>query len=541
MAKEQAEISQGRKLSGIWVIPLLALVLGIYMVIHTWMTEGPTITIAFNTAEGLAQGKTAVKYRNVDMGVVEEVILSDDLKSVMARVKMERQALPLLRDDTRFWLVTAKVGLGQVSGLGTLLSGAYIELSPGTGKQQQRDFTALEHAPMTPTGAPGLRLQLTSDRATSVNAGDKVLYKGYTVGRVESRELDSQKRTVSYTVFIDAPYHEFVDSSVRFWNVSGISLSAGAGGFKVETGSMETILLGGVAFDSLPGVSQGEAVANETEFKLYSSYDETLQNPYRYGTYYVVSFGQSIKGLVPGAPVEYRGIPIGRVERIMLKESLEHNRENITASRGKPIQVLIYLEPGRLAVPDSAESVDYLKKTINEGIATGLRAVLESGNLLTGGKYIGMDYFENAEPATPGSFMDYSTIPTISGGLQQMEQKLTAVLDKINGLPLEDTVAGANAAIASLQGTLDSLKTIMESQNTQQLPAQLDATLSELRVAISGLTPGSELYRSMNSSMLRLNRTLSNLESMSRSLAEKPNSAIMPSAPVRDPVPEIKQ
>ena len=143
MTTQQADISQGRKFSGIWLIPLLAAVLGVYMVIHTWLTEGPEITIAFKTASGLEEGKTKVKYRNVTMGLVEEVRLNDKFDGVIATIKLDRQALPLLREDTRFWVVTARVGLQNISGLDTLLSGAYIRLAPGTGKEGQRDFVGL--------------------------------------------------------------------------------------------------------------------------------------------------------------------------------------------------------------------------------------------------------------------------------------------------------------------------------------------------------------------------------------------------------------
>ena len=171
MTIEQAEIKQGRSLSAVWIIPILALVLGIYMVVHNFMTEGPEIEIAFNTASGLAEGKTKVKYRNVAMGVVEEVRLNDAFDGVIAKVKLDRQALPLLREDTRFWVVTARVGLGNISGLDTLLSGAYIQLQPGEGIEGQRQFVALEQPPLTPTGAPGLRLKLTSKKSASVSAG----------------------------------------------------------------------------------------------------------------------------------------------------------------------------------------------------------------------------------------------------------------------------------------------------------------------------------------------------------------------------------
>jgi paraquat-inducible protein B len=538
---EQAEISQGRSFSGIWIIPLIALLLGVYMVVHTWLTEGPTITVAFNNASGLTQGKTKIKYRNVDMGIVEEVRLNDNFDGVIATIKLDRQTLPLLREDTRFWVVTARVGMGNISGLDTLLSGAYIQLAPGEGVKGKRKFVALEQPPLTPTGAPGLRLKLISERAASVSAGDAVLYNSYKVGRVESMTFDPSDRKAHYTLFIDAPYHELVDSQTRFWNVSGISLSAGADGFKLETGSMETVLLGGVAFGLPPGLTKGEPVAHNTEFELYSSYEDILKNPFRYGAHYVIRFSQNIKGLLPGAPVEYRGITLGRVKRILLKESIEYNIKQGIEGQGADIPILIYVEPGRLELPDTKSSIESLHRSIRFGVDNGMRASLETGSLLTGAKYISIDYFEGAEEAAIGSFLDYPTIPTIETGLGQIEQKLTAVLDKINALPLDDTVSSANTAIATLNQTLASLHTILESQSTQQLPEQLDATLQDLRATLKGLSPDSEVYQSINSSLLRLNRTLGNMESLTRTLSEQPNAALMPSSPTPDPIPEVRQ
>ena len=541
MTTEQADISQGRKLSGIWIIPILALLLGVYMVIHNWMTEGPEISIAFNTADGLVAGKTKITYRNVEMGLVEEVRLNDKFDGVIAKIKLDRQALPLLREDTRFWVVTARVGLGNISGLDTLLSGAYIQMAPGTGTEGQRDFVALEHPPLTPSGAPGLRLQLTSERASSVSAGDAVLYSGYKVGRVESMTFNPDDRKAHYKLFIDAPYHEMVDSETRFWDVSGISLSAGANGFKVETGSMDTVLLGGVAFGLPPGLPKGEPVEHNTEFEMYASYEDILKNPFRYGTHYVISFSQSIKGLLPGAPVEYRGITLGRVERILLKESIEYNIDRGIEGEGAAVPVLIYLEPGRLQLPDSESSIENLQRSIRLGVDNGMRASLETGSLLTGAKYVSIDYFKSVEEATVGAFFEYPTIPTVETGLGQVEQKLNAVLDKINALPLEDTVGGATVAIATLNQTLASLDTIIANQSTQKLPEEIDRTLKEVRATLKGFSPDSEVYQSISSSLLRLNRTLGNMESLTRTLSGQPNAVLLPSSPTPDPIPEVRQ
>jgi paraquat-inducible protein B len=539
---EKADIGRGRKISGIWIIPILALVLGVYMVIHNWLTEGPVIEIAFTTAEGLVAGKTKIKYRNVEMGLVEEVRLNDKFDGVISKIKMDRQALPLLVDDTRFWVVTARVGVGNISGLDTLLSGAYIQMAPGESKQDgQRDYIALEMPPLTAAGAPGLRIELSSERASSVSAGDAVLYKSYKVGRVESMTFDPEGRKANYKLFIDDPYHKLVDSETRFWDISGISLSAGADGFHVTTGSMDTILLGGVAFGLPPGMSSGEPVEHNAEFKLYASYEDILKNPYRYGTYYVVSFHQSIKGLLPGAPVEYRGITLGRVDRVLLKESIEFNIQQGIEGEGADVPVLVYLEPGRLGLPDSKTSIESLQRSIRLGVDNGMRASLETGSLLTGAKYVSIDYFQDLEAASIGSFFDYPTIPTLKTGLGQIEQKLNAVLDKINALPLEDTVGNANSAIATLNQTLASLDLILANQSTQKLPEEIDKTLQDLRSTLNGFSPDSEVYQSISSSLLRLNRTLGNMESLTRTLSEQPNAVLMPSSPTPDPIPEVKQ
>jgi paraquat-inducible protein B len=535
---EQADISRRRKISGIWFIPLLALVLGVSMVINAWLNEGPEIEIAFQTANGLEQGKTKVKYRNVDMGLVQEVRLNDNFDGVIATIKLDRQAIPLLREDTRFWVVTARVGVDNISGLDTLLSGAYIQMAPGEGKPGRRNFVALEQPPQTPAGAPGLRLRLNSDRASSVSAGDMVLYKGYKVGRVESMRFDPTDRLVHYEVFIDAPYHELVTSSVRFWDASGVSLSADASGFKVETGSMDTILFGGVSFGVPEGASTGEPVAESTTFQLYSSYAEMLQNPFTNGTYYVVSFNQSVKGLMPGAPVEFRGIQIGKVVRIMLKESLEYYKQLGKAGEGIPFPVLIYIEPGRMELPDDESSIELLRDSVKIGVGNGMRASM-GGNLITGAKYISIDFYPDAKKDTLSTFLEYTTIPTVETGLAQLEQKVNSILDTIDALPLADTVSSANAAIETLNGNLASLQSILESQSTQQLPANLDKTLQELRDAMSGLAPNSAAYQSLNSSLLSLNRTLGNLESLTRTLSEQPNAVVLPADTTPDPIPEV--
>ena len=214
MSELKPSISTGRRFNPVWVVPVVAVIVGLYMVIHTRLTEGPEITIQFNTAEGLEAGKTRLRYRDVDIGLVGNVSLSEDMDQVLVTVKMDQQAANMLREDTRFWVVRARVGAGAISGLGTLVSGAYIQLDPGTGKQTKHgQYIGLEVPPLTPADAPGIRLTLVSEQAGSLGAGDVIVYRGFNVGRIESATFDSVKRLVVYDAFIDAPYDDLVTTT----------------------------------------------------------------------------------------------------------------------------------------------------------------------------------------------------------------------------------------------------------------------------------------------------------------------------------------
>jgi paraquat-inducible protein B len=543
MSELKPEISTGRRFNPIWVVPIVAVVIGLYMVIHTKLTEGPEITINFSTAEGLEAGKTKLRYRDVDVGIVESVGLSKSMKEVIVTAKLDRSASEMLREDTRFWVVRARVGAGAISGLGTILSGAYIQLDPGNGKPGQRSFTGLEDPPLTPADAPGIRLVLFSEDAGSISAGDAIVYHGFKVGRIESVSFDSKTSQVRYDAFIDAPYNDLVSTSTRFWNVSGIAITATAAGISVTTGSLDTILLGGVAFDNLPGLPPGEKAESGATYKLNASYADLEDDPFEYRAYFITRFSQSMRGLEPGAPVEYRGIQIGRVQRIMVKE--QALRRDV--STGDAVPVLIYLEPGRLGVEDSLDRVEIMRKSIEHGLNSGLRASLQTGNLLTGKLYVSLDFYPDAESVPREEYEGYVVIPSIPSGLGRIEQQVASLLDKFNALPLEDTVANANSALGALDGTLleltdtlNSLQGVLDQDSTKSLTGELNATLVELRKALAGLSPDSAVGDSINSSLYELNRTLRNIEELTRTLRDQPNALVFPVDAPADPTPEAK-
>ncbi|MEE8557743.1 MAG: intermembrane transport protein PqiB [Myxococcota bacterium] len=506
MSEKEPVVAARRRIPAIWLVPIVAFALGIWMVVYTYVTEGPEITITFSTAAGIEAGKTKIKALNVEVGLVDAVTLNEDLESVTVVAKLVPKAGALLRDDSRLWVVRPRFGAGGISGLGTIMSGAYIELEPGSGApSNRREFQGLDDVPVTAVGTPGLRIVLSSKRVGSVGTGNPVLYRGFRVGRVESTTFDPETQQVHHSVFIDAPYDELVDGATRFWNASGISFEASADGMRVDVGSLQTLLSGGVAFGIPDDKRRQGAVENGTEFVLHSNYPAALEQTYRYSADYVVSFSQSVRGLSPGAPVEYRGLPVGRVRRVMLDELAARSSE----TSGAPIPILISLEPGRMGLPDTQEAVDALKKNLERAVSQGGRASLESGNLLTGSLLVSIDFYPEEGPAKVGSYAGYPMLPTLPGGLERIERNISRLLTKLNDLPLEETIAELNGTLAAVRETVDS-------EEFRELPSNVSGSLANL------------------------DRTLRSVERLSRTVGDQPNSIIF-SRPIRpDPEPRAR-
>jgi len=518
MTEARATVTRRQGISRIWLVPIVAILLGAWMVFYTWRNQGVDITIELATAEGIEAGKTKVKALSVAVGLVETVVLNDDLESVTVTAEIQRSAVPLLRKDTQFWVVTARVGAGGVTGLGTILSGGYIELSPGTSSKGARDFVGLAVPPITASGTPGLNLLLESARAGSVGTGDPILYKGFRVGSIESATFDVESQQMQYRAFVDAPYDDLVNARTRFWNTSGIQFSATADGIELTTGSLRSLLLGGIAFGLPEGVSAGEAVEDGASFELYPDRKTSEVHPYHHSTEFVVEFARSLRGLKPGAPVEYRGLPAGQVERILLEELVTETAQG----EGAPIPVLIRLQPGRLAFDDSEEGVEQLRRTVAAAVANGLRATLSTGNLLTGSLYVALDMYPKERPAELDRFASWTTIPTIPSGLEGIQVQVISLLEKLNSLPLEriarsadGTLRGAGKTMVELDSTLQELRVLLASQGIQTLPKSLEDSLAEL------------------------NRTLRSLEGLAGTLEAQPNSLIFPRAHQADPEPPV--
>ncbi|MGP3592991.1 intermembrane transport protein PqiB [Vagococcus sp. WN89Y] len=542
MANKSAEarVQKVRNWSPVWIFPIVTALIGAWILFYHYSHQGPEVTLITTNAEGIVGGKTTIKSRSVDVGVVESTTLTDDLTHVAIKARLNAGMEKLLHTDSVFWVVKPQIGREGISGLGTLLSGVYIELQPGSKGSQPEHYTLLDSPPLAPPDAKGIRVILDSQKAGQLSPGDPVLFRGYRVGSVETSTFDTQKRTMNYQLFINAPNDRLVTSNVRFWKDSGIAVDLTAAGMRVEMGSLTTLFGGGVSFDVPEGLDLGQPVGEKTAFRLYDDQRSIQDSLYTDHIDYLMFFKDSIRGLQPGAPVEFRGIRLGTVSKVPffapgMRQALNEDYR---------IPILVRIEPERIAT-QLGEDPD-VTAHLNELLKRGLRGSLKTGNLVTGALFVDLDFYNNVPPVTGmREFGGYPIIPTVSGGLAQIQQRLMETLDKINNLPLNPMVEQATKTLSEsqqtlkrLQTTLDSLNKLTASQSMQQLPADMQSTLRELNRSMQGFQPGSAAYNKMVTDMQRLDQVLRELQPVLKTLNEKSNALVFEAKGKKDPQPK---
>ncbi|MDN8599729.1 intermembrane transport protein PqiB [Citrobacter enshiensis] len=536
----EAKVQKVKNWSPVWIFPIVTALIGAWVLFYHYSHQGPEVTLITTNAEGIEGGKTTIKSRSVDVGVVESATLTDDLTHVEIKARLNSGMEKLLHKDSVFWVVKPQVGREGISGLGTLLSGAYIELQPGNKGSQLNKYDLLDSPPLAPPDAKGIRVILDSKKAGQLSPGDPVLFRGYRVGSVETSTFDPQKRSISYQLFINAPNDRLVTNNVRFWKDSGIAVDLTSAGMRVEMGSLTTLFGGGVSFDVPEGLDQGQPVAEKSAFVLYDDQKSIQDSLFTDHIDYLVFFKDSVRGLQPGAPLEFRGIRLGTVSKVPF---FVPNMRQVFNNDFR-IPVLIRIEPERLKA-QLGENTDvgaHLQELLNRG----LRASLKTGNLVTGALYVDLDFYPK-EPPIKGirEFSGYQIIPTVSGGLAQIQQRLMEALDKINNLPLNpmieqatNTLTESQRTMKHLQTTLDNMNKITSSESMQQLPADMQTTLRELNRSMQGFQPGSAAYNKMVADMQRLDQVLRELQPVLKTLNDKSNALVFEAKDKKDPEPK---
>lgn len=476
-----------RRISIVWIVPLFAALVAIGIAVQRIMSEGPTITIIFKSAQGVEAGKTFVKYKDVNIGQVTKVQLASDYRSVELTAKIDKSAAGLIVEDAKFWVVEPRVTLSGVSGLGTLLAGNYIGFEVGKSSKAQRKFVGLDIPPAITSDQAGRQFTLKADSLGSVGIGSPIYYRRLLAGQVIAYNLAPDGKGVDIKVFVNAPYDKYVNSETRFWNASGLDISVGAGGVEVRTQSLVAVLAGGLAFDTPQIVSRIEPVAANTVFKLYSDQTAALKQPDTIAAHYVLYFNESLRGLSVGAPVTLLGLPGGEVTDVGLdldpKTMRVRGRVEIVSY---PERLVAHLNQnqaaaGRAMVRSIQERHALMQRLVDQ---RGLRAQLRSGNLVTGQLFIALDFYPDAAKVKIDWSRDPVEIPVVPSTVQDLETKITGIVAKLDKLPYEAIGTDVTKVLVTLNQTLQDASKAVNRIDADVTP-ELKMIVGELRGTIS--------------------------------------------------------
>jgi paraquat-inducible protein B len=521
--------SRWSRLPLIWILPIVVILAGAFVVIQEKLAQGTSIEIRFHNAEDLESNKTKIRYKDVEIGEVRDIHVSKDRKEVVVTAIIHRDAVEYLVTDTRFWVVRPRVSAAGITGLGTLVSGAYISVDVGNAMTRTEHFVGLEVPPVVTAGLPGREFILHADDLGSLSIGSSVFYRHITAGQVVAYTLNPGGTGVTIKVFINAPFDAYVGSATRFWQASGIDMSLDSNGVKLRTESLTSILQGGVAFNALPG-SPTSTVPNDTSFTLYLDEERAMRPTETEIRNFVMYFKGSLRGLSPGAPVELHGIAVGEVRSV----DVDYDQE--AGSLSFPVAVDLYPQRirGRKArgAPPAAVKIAQQagsRALIDSLVAHGLRAELKSGNLLTGQKYVDLDMHPDV-PAEKVFWNEQpSVFPTVSNGLDEIQDSVGSIVRKLSKVPIDQISYRLLSTMTSLDQTLKSTDQLMKHVDGSIAP-QVEATLAEAQAAMKNakdlLGQDAPLQSDLGATLLQLSRAAKSVTALVDYLERHPESLL---------------
>ncbi|MPT37055.1 MAG: MCE family protein [Achromobacter sp.] len=525
---------QKSRISWIWLVPIVAALMGLSLVVRTWMQAGPDISISFNTAEGLEVGKTQLRYKDVTIGTVKSIGFNSDRTKVVVQAELAKEVSDLAREGTNFWVVRPRLDVSGVSGLGTLLSGAYIGVDAVEGKNGTKatklNFEGLEVPPAVTHDRAGKRFKLKASDLGSLDIGSPVYFRRINVGRVIGYALDQTGKAVNVEVFVDAPNDKFVTNGTRFWNASGVDFSVNADGLKVRTQSLVSMAVGGVAFEPvLTARDAGTPAAADAQFDLYPTETAAKANPDGEAFPIRMRYDQSIRGLAVGAPIDFSGITLGNVTQINLDfDPVSKRFYSLVDATLYPERLgRVFDEVRDRAVQDGDVAGGRL---LGGMIKHGLRAQLRTANLLTGQLYVALDIFPNAKPVE-FKMSDPAIIPTVPGNLDQLQQQVSNIIAKVEKIPFDKIGEDLRATLAStskLMGRLDK-QVAPEAQKMLKQARDSMAQINALLASDASLPVNTER------AMQELGRAARSLRALADFLQANPEALLRGRGP--DPIP----
>jgi paraquat-inducible protein B len=520
--------SRWGRLPLVWLLPIVVVLAGAYVVVHERLAQGITIEIRFHNAEGLEANKTKIRYKEVEIGEVSDISVSKDRREVIVRASIHRNAKDYMIEDTRFWVVRPRVSASGITGLGTLVSGEYISADVGNSPVRRDEFVGLEAPPVVTSDLPGREFILHADDLGSLSIGSSVFYRHIEAGQVVGYTMDSGGTGVTIKVFVNAPFDTYVNGASRFWQASGVDMSITSDGVKLRTESLTSILEGGVSFQTLTGAT-ATPVAADTAFTLYADEDHAMRPTETEIRPFVMFFSGSLRGLSGGAPVELHGIDIGEVKTV----DVEY--DSSSGSLRFPVVVELYPQrirgkskrSARVVVQDSTEAAG--RRLLDSLVAHGLRAELKTGNLLTGQKFVALDIHPDATVDRVDWDEHPAIFPTVSNGLDEIQDAVTGIARKLSKVPFDQLAYRLDSALATLDQTLENANHLLQNVDTNLAP-QVQSTLAEAQAAMKNakeiLSQDAPLQSDLGSTLIQVSRAAKSISALVDYLQRHPESLL---------------
>src|SRR5271165_4288702 len=471
-----ATTRRSHRFSIIWLVPLVAVAIGAWLAWDTLSKEGPTIKISFESGEGLQAGQSQLKYKDIVFGTVKSLALSPDQTHVIITVATTHEAAPLLTEGTVFWVVKPRLFAGNISGIETLLSGSYIGMLPAAeAGKTQRDFVGREDPPVLSAHVPGHTFLLKSKRIGAVSVGSPIFFRDLNVGEVLGWDIADMAEYVTIHAFVRAPYDSYVHDQTRFWNASGVSIKLAGTGVEVQMESLKALLLGGVAFETPVADIHTAETSEDHVFPLFTDRETANAASYTRKIPAISYFSGSVSGLAPGAAVTVHGLKVGEVTDVRL--TYDAAKDAVLAPVRYEIEPERVVGVGKRVFKTDEESVQALLKA-------GLRASLQSANLITGQQNVALDFVTDAPPvevAMDGP--DFVLPATEGGGFAGLTASATELLNKVNTMPFDQI--GKN-----LEGILKSVNDVAQGPQMKKALTELTSMIASAQSMVQNLNSG---------------------------------------------------
>ena len=541
-AVPRATTRRSRRISAIWIIPLVAVAIGGWLAWDTWSKQGPTIRISFDSGEGLQAGQSQLKFKDIVFGTVKSLELAPDHTHVVVTVATTHEAKPLLTDQTIFWVVKPRLFAGNVSGLETLLSGSYIGMLPGeAGGKAQHRFVGHEDPPILLANVPGHTFVLKAKKLGSISLGSPVFYRDLSVGEVLGWDIADMAEYVTIRAFVRAPYDSYVHDGTRFWNASGVSVKLAGAGIEVQMESLKALLLGGIAFETPTAEIHTAVTAENHVFPLFADRDAAYNASYTRKIPMISYFPGSVKGLAPGSEVTVHGLKVGQVTEVRL--TYDRANDTVLAPVRYEIEPERVVGVGVRVFKTDAESVEALLKG-------GLRASLQSASLITGQQVVALDFVTDAPPVPVTKEGEDFVLPTTEGGgFAGLASSANDLLGKVNQIPFDQIGKSLNGilksindatqgpqlkkALTDLSAMIASAQAMMQRLDTKQLPqltADLEKTLTSANKLVLSLDSGygdnTKFNRDLDRLMAQTTDAVRSIRALTDLLARHPEALI---------------